>query len=267
MLASTSSLCPNLCPPRISRTRNGAWLMLSMPPATYTSPSPARIALAAIMTALRPDPHTLLIVVALTVAGSPAPSAACRAGAWPAPACTTCPMSTSSTLAVSIPARSTAARTATAPRPGALCEASPPSMRPIGVRAPLRMTASLPLASLAICALPGLLVPDSFEVLICVVDPLRDDARLPDGRHEVGVAAPARHDVLVQVLGDARTRGGSLVDADIEALRLVRVTQHCHGLPGERHQLVENRLFECQQVAGVLVRHDHQVAVVVRVQV
>src|SRR5574342_190817 len=42
-----------------------------MPPATYRSPSPARIAWAASMTALRPEPETLLTVVAGTLGGRP----------------------------------------------------------------------------------------------------------------------------------------------------------------------------------------------------
>ena len=40
--------------------------MLSMPPATMTPASPSRIAWSASMTALRPEPQTLLTVVAPT---------------------------------------------------------------------------------------------------------------------------------------------------------------------------------------------------------
>ena len=43
------------------------------------------------MTAFSPEPHTLLTVYAAMVSGSPAISAACRAGFWPTPACTTLP--------------------------------------------------------------------------------------------------------------------------------------------------------------------------------
>ena len=43
--------------------------MLSMPPATATSASPARISAAASMIALSPEPQTRLIVVALVVDG------------------------------------------------------------------------------------------------------------------------------------------------------------------------------------------------------
>jgi hypothetical protein len=109
--------------------------MLSMPPATTTAASPARIADAPIITAFNPEPQTLLMVVALTLSGSPAFSAAWRAGAWPAPACRTWPMIASSIRSGAIPERSTAARMATAPRSVAgVVESLPPNL-PIGVRA------------------------------------------------------------------------------------------------------------------------------------
>ena len=46
-----------------------------------TCASPALIDCAASITALRPDPHTMLIVIALTLDGTPALSMAWRAGA------------------------------------------------------------------------------------------------------------------------------------------------------------------------------------------
>ena len=61
-------------------------LIDSMPPATATSMSPVAMPWAASITAFSPEPHTLLIVSAATVSGSPPRSAACRAGAWPRPA-------------------------------------------------------------------------------------------------------------------------------------------------------------------------------------
>ncbi len=109
--------------------------MLSIPPATAISASPARISAAASIIALRPDPQTRLIVVALVVTGSPARSAAWRAGAWPTPAWRTWPMRTSS---ICVPsgrsARSTAARMATPPSSTAgVVDRRPPNL-PIGVR-------------------------------------------------------------------------------------------------------------------------------------
>ncbi|EQB01935.1 hypothetical protein L288_17085 [Sphingobium quisquiliarum P25] len=59
----------------------GAFVMLSMPPATMIPAPPAAIASAAMIAACMPDPHILLTVVASTDRGRPAPSAACRAGA------------------------------------------------------------------------------------------------------------------------------------------------------------------------------------------
>ena len=113
--------------------------MISMPPATTTSASPARISAAASMIALRPEPQTRLIVVALVVVRQARPEGrlaggrlagagledlahedlvdrACRPGR---------------------PARSTAARIATPPSSTAGTSASAPPNLPIGVRAAL----------------------------------------------------------------------------------------------------------------------------------
>ena len=110
--------------------------MFSMPPATTTSASPARISAAASMIALSPEPHTRLIVVALALSPRPALRAAWRAGAWPTPACSTWPMSTSSIcVPAGTPARSTAALMAMPPSVVAGTSARVPSNLPIGVRA------------------------------------------------------------------------------------------------------------------------------------
>ncbi len=65
-----------------------------MPPVTTTSTSPARIIESAISTARIEEAQTLFTVSDGTSIGIPAPTAACRAGACPAPACSTWPMIT-----------------------------------------------------------------------------------------------------------------------------------------------------------------------------
>lgn len=55
--------------------------MLSMPPATTVSCVPSCMLWAPSMTAFMPEAHTLLIVVQMTEGSSPAPRAACLAGA------------------------------------------------------------------------------------------------------------------------------------------------------------------------------------------
>jgi len=99
------------------------------------------IAWAASITALSPEPQTLLTVSAGTVPGRPAWIAAWRPGAWPTPPCSTLPMITSSTAPVSIAARRTASRMTSAPSCGADSGASPPKYLPMGVRQALKMTA------------------------------------------------------------------------------------------------------------------------------
>ena len=81
-----------------------------MPPVTTSSCSPDRIIRSAISIARMDEAQTLLIVSAGTSFGIPAPTAACRAGACPTPACSTWPMITYSTSPGSRPARSSAAR-------------------------------------------------------------------------------------------------------------------------------------------------------------
>src|SRR5262245_20177170 len=108
--------------------------MLSMPPATITSFGRAASASQAIMTVFIPDPHILLTVVHGTDCGSPAPSAACRAGAWPRPAGSTQPISTSLMSCGSTPTGETAGCVAAAPSAGADNGPHTPWNPPIAVR-------------------------------------------------------------------------------------------------------------------------------------
>ncbi len=111
-----------------------------MPPVTTTSTSPARIIESAISIARIDDAHTLLIVSAGVSFGSPAPIAAWRAGAWPAPPCSTWPMIAYCGSVASTPMRSSAALITIAPSSVASYFASPPPSLPNGVRTAATMT-------------------------------------------------------------------------------------------------------------------------------
>src|SRR5262245_1282501 len=113
-----------------------------MPPATITRASPTRISRRANMTAWRPDPQTLLTVIAPVPTGRSALITHWRAGAWPMPAESTLPMITRSTCSGRAPARFTASRTTTAPRSEAESPEKAPWNPPIGVRAALAITTS-----------------------------------------------------------------------------------------------------------------------------
>src|SRR5689334_14308128 len=104
----------------------GALDIDSMPPATTISASPQQMACAPMITDFNPEPQTLFTVVAPMLGGMPAPSDACRAGAWPSPAGSTQPMNTSATASGETPARSSAALIAVAPSFGAETLASSP---------------------------------------------------------------------------------------------------------------------------------------------
>src|SRR5574343_1254054 len=92
------------------------------------------------MVAFMAEPHTLWMVAQPAVSGRPACSAAWRAGAWPWPACSTQPISTSSIRLASMPARATAALIASAPRLAAVRLEKPPWNEPMAVRAAETMT-------------------------------------------------------------------------------------------------------------------------------
>src|SRR6185503_1456726 len=90
----------------------------------------------------RPEPHTLLTVVAGTESGRPALMAACRAGFMPRPACRMHPSRTSSTWSGRTPLRRTASRTAMVPSSTAETSLKARPKVPMAVRQPERMTTS-----------------------------------------------------------------------------------------------------------------------------
>src|SRR5262249_48437122 len=55
---------------------------------------------------------------------------------------------------------------------------------------------------------------------------LRQDPHLSDHGHEIRVAIPARHEVNVEVIDDARAGGSPQVHAYVDALRGERLRQH-----------------------------------------
>ena len=114
--------------------------MLSMPPATTIFALPLCSMSCPNMIARMPEPHILDSVTAPTDCGNPAPSTAWRAGAWPWPAIRQLPIRASLTASPLMPARSTAARIATAPSWCAASTLKSPSKPPIGVRAAETMT-------------------------------------------------------------------------------------------------------------------------------
>ena len=114
--------------------------MFSAPPQRTTRASWHRIARSACMAASNPEPHTLLMVMAVTWSGQPAPKAICRAGFCPKPACRTQPIKASSTTEGSIPSKADWATLA--PRSVAVVLENPPRKRPIGERTAERITVS-----------------------------------------------------------------------------------------------------------------------------
>src|SRR3954454_16065402 len=140
IIASIAFASPMRKPKRACLSRYGALLIDSMPPATPTSRSPARIEASIMPAARMPEAQTLLMVSEETSFGMPALIWAWREGIWPWPAWRTCPMTTCWTCSGSTFARSRAALMASPPSSVASTEARAPPILPMGVRAEPRIT-------------------------------------------------------------------------------------------------------------------------------
>src|SRR5690606_21902069 len=184
-------------PVREPLSRCGALVIDSMPPATTTFAEPALIASWASITAFIPDPQTLLMVVQPADTGMPAPSEACRAGAWPRPAGSTQPMITSSTWSGARPACSSAPVIALLPRIGVGTPVNWPRKEPIAVRLAPTMTTSDMLT-------PGVGRPRRMNGLS------RESAapcRMRPRRHTKGDAIPTGYPADVQAQSSSRMGG------------------------------------------------------------
>src|SRR5258706_4089365 len=196
-------------PPRPLGSRCGALVIDSMPPETTIVAWPEEISSAAIIVAFMPEPHILLMVVAGVALSRPAPSAACRAGAWPCPAWSTLPKIRSSTSLGFTPACSMAALMATAPSCEAVTELNLPCMDPIGVRLAPTMT---------------MLSAITFSCSSRFFEELAPDQHAAD-------LGGAGADVVELGIAE-QTTSGEIVDVAVAAQRLDRVERDLHGVLG-----------------------------------
>src|SRR5271166_4853613 len=109
--------------------------------------------------------------------------------------------------------------------------------------------------------------PGFGEEFAGVAEEFGEDAGLADDGHEVGVTAPARDHVLVQVGRDAGAGHAAQVHADVEALRVRGRAQGPDRALGVFGQFGGLARVQFRVVGHVPVRADQEVAAVVGVQV
>ena len=99
------------------------------------------------------------------------------------------------------------------------------------------------------------------------VERLRDDAEIGNHGHEIRIAAPARHDVPMQVARHSRSGDTTQIQPDIESLGAHPLPEQL-GIPGESfHQFelhLRRQFGECRQMGE---RSDEQMPVVIRIAV
>lgn len=89
---------------------------------------------------------------------------------------------------------------------------------------------------------------------------LRDDARFSDGRHEISVSGPARHDVNVNMIDYPGAGSSAEVHAKVESGGIIRFAQRGLGTLGEIHEVVRSFFSRPIEVADVLVGHNQKMA-------
>jgi hypothetical protein len=96
---------------------------------------------------------------------------------------------------------------------------------------------------------------------------LGQDAGLAQQRHEVGVGAPPRDDVQMDVVLDAGARHLPLVHAEVEPFRRVGFPYGSERLLHQPHHVEQDRLGQVLDRRDMPIRRNQEVAVVVRVDV
>ena len=113
---------------------------------------------------------------------------------------------------------------------------------------------------------PSLLEPAA-EFLISGSQIFGDNPRITDRGHEICVPGPARQDVEMYVVDNARTRRVTKVHADVEPGRAIHFAERRLGSFCQVHQFVRGFLRSSVQFAYVLVWNYEQVATDVGVAV
>src|SRR6185369_3513058 len=96
---------------------------------------------------------------------------------------------------------------------------------------------------------------------------LRQDPRISDDGHEAGVAVPPRNEVNVQVVQHAGAGRTPKVDAGVDTVRRIGLSERHLGEPGQRHQLRAFVRVGRRKIADVAVRHHHQMSVIVGIKI
>ena len=94
---------------------------------------------------------------------------------------------------------------------------------------------------------------------------LRDDLDLGDDRHEVHVSGPARDDMPVKMFLDSRSRGFPHVQTYVESVGMRGFSQPSAPEFDLCHDFAGSCILYLKKAGDVLIRNDHQMAVVIRI--
>src|SRR5258708_22791496 len=98
------------------------------------------------------------------------------------------------------------------------------------------------------------------ELLVGRRQILGNDASLADGRDEVGITRPARHDVNVNVIDNSGTRRPAEIHSHIETCRLINFAQSSLTALGQVHEFVGRLLRGGVKFPDMIVGNDQQMS-------
>src|SRR5207247_3096512 len=96
---------------------------------------------------------------------------------------------------------------------------------------------------------------------------LRQDARLAEQRHEIGIGTPTWDDMHVDVMFNACACNAALIDADIESFGRIGVVQGFECALQQTHHIKENGRWYGFNRRNVAIGCDQEMAVIIWINV
>src|SRR5436190_10930939 len=105
------------------------------------------------------------------------------------------------------------------------------------------------------------------QFLVCGSEVFGKDSSFTDDRHEVGVAAPARDYVQVQMIRDAGSSAATEIHSDVESIGMILGFERRLRALCELDHLSRSCFINRCKGSLVLIRHNHQMTARVGKQV
>lgn len=105
------------------------------------------------------------------------------------------------------------------------------------------------------------------QLAVGIFEVIGHDFHIGQHGHKVGVAVPTRHDMKMDMLGNSGPGNFPLVDAHVEALGIHGLMKGAQAKLRRLHDVGQGGRIQLLDTRNMLIRSNHQVAVVVGVEI